>query len=131
MRENAGVNSRINFGACAVISLATYEAPTYFDVVNLDHFDLILGMPFLRAAGVCLDYGSNTVRLASGALVPTLEGEGTVERNVCARKPAPTAVRAQPARVKVMHMPHARTRVAPYPALTASTAVATRATTKA
>ena len=49
--------------------------PVYLDVVNLDHYDMVLGIPFMRTRDVILDFGRNEVRFGS-TVVPTLEGEG-------------------------------------------------------
>ena len=70
-----GSRSRINFGARASVTLGSGESQEYFDVVNLDHYDVILGIPFLRTHGIVLDFGANTLRYGTGAVVPALRGE--------------------------------------------------------
>ncbi|KAI0748824.1 hypothetical protein BC629DRAFT_1261377, partial [Irpex lacteus] len=35
----------------------------YFDVVNLDHYDMVIGVPFMRRHAVVIDFGSNDLRV--------------------------------------------------------------------
>ncbi|KAI0345839.1 hypothetical protein BDW22DRAFT_1324389 [Trametopsis cervina] len=42
-----GSRSKINFGCQASLSINDRAYETYLDVVNLDHYDLVLGIPFL------------------------------------------------------------------------------------
>ena len=70
-----GSRSKINFGVSVDLAVGALRFPTYFDVVNLDHYDMVIGIPFMRANGVHLDFTSDTVRFGSTS-VSTLEGEG-------------------------------------------------------
>lgn len=38
----------------------------YVDVANIDRYDCILGMPFLRKHGAVLDFGLNQLTLRNG-----------------------------------------------------------------
>ncbi|KAF7792137.1 hypothetical protein EIP86_003167 [Pleurotus ostreatoroseus] len=87
-----GSRSRINFGARTSVVLDNAEFPTYLDVVNLDHYDVILGVPFMRASGMSLDFAANAIRFGTH-LVPVLKGEERpVERKTGARAPSPGCV---------------------------------------
>jgi hypothetical protein len=44
---------------------------TYFDLVNLDRYDCILGTPFLLKHGVILDFGRHSIRI-NGTDYPAL-----------------------------------------------------------
>ena len=35
----------------------------YFDIINIDYYDAILGMPFLRKHEVIIDFMNNCLRL--------------------------------------------------------------------
>ncbi|KAF7985435.1 hypothetical protein HWV62_5165 [Athelia sp. TMB] len=51
-----GSRSKISYGAVAPISIFTIAEEMYFDVVNIDRYDAILGTPFLRKHGLSLDF---------------------------------------------------------------------------
>ena len=79
-----GSRSKINFGISTRLTLGAQEHDTYFDVVNLDHFDMVLGMPFLKQKGVTIEFAESMVRVGQ-VQVPTLRGEGTTDEK--SRKP--------------------------------------------
>ena len=53
-----GSRSSINFGTQVEVSSSKTSAKFhhYFDVVNIDRYDAILGTPFMHKFGVCLDF---------------------------------------------------------------------------
>jgi hypothetical protein len=53
----SGLQSVINFRAKAEIECGDFSQIHYFDVVNLDRYQVILGTPFLRQQNVILNYG--------------------------------------------------------------------------
>ena len=57
-----GSKSVINFGVHVDVSLASNAERNYFDVVNLDHYDVVLGIPFMVKWGIILDFNQNCVR---------------------------------------------------------------------
>lgn len=69
-----GSRSKINYGMNQRIQMEGIEITTYFDVVNLDHYDLVLGIPFLRTQKVVLHFGEGSLRVGSQD-VPTLTKE--------------------------------------------------------
>ena len=52
-----GSHSRITHGANAQIQIGAFNAQLYFDVANIDHYDCILGIPFLRQNAAIVDFG--------------------------------------------------------------------------
>ncbi|KAI0027096.1 hypothetical protein K488DRAFT_6309, partial [Vararia minispora EC-137] len=71
----AGSRSTIQFGAFADAHIGPIRASNeYFDVVNVDRYDGILGVPFLRRHGFVLDFERREVR-AGGQVIPILEVE--------------------------------------------------------
>ncbi|KAI0088964.1 hypothetical protein BDY19DRAFT_993774 [Irpex rosettiformis] len=70
-----GSRSKINFGITTRLRMGGKEHDTYFDVVNLDHYDMVLGMPFLKETGTVIDFAALTVRVGQ-QMVPTLRGGG-------------------------------------------------------
>ncbi|KAF8232418.1 hypothetical protein L208DRAFT_1036650, partial [Tricholoma matsutake] len=48
--------SKINFGLFAEFKLRTMKADHYFDVINLDRYDAIMGTVFMRKYGIILDF---------------------------------------------------------------------------
>jgi hypothetical protein len=54
----------INFGAKAQITCRSYSQTRYFDMVNLDRYQVVLGTPFLKQQKVMLNYtGSRSFKL--------------------------------------------------------------------
>ena len=62
-----GSRSRINYGAWADVDLGPITPSTYFDIANIDGYDVILGTPFMWEHGVS----------------PIFEGDGWIMRDGC------------------------------------------------
>ena len=45
----------INYGTHATIKLSCKVVEEYFNIVNVEHYNVILGTPFLRKMGIVLD----------------------------------------------------------------------------
>ena len=43
----------------------------YFDIVNIEHYDVILGTPFLRKMGIVLDFRSPGMAWIGNKVIPT------------------------------------------------------------
>ncbi|KAJ7217814.1 hypothetical protein GGX14DRAFT_337882, partial [Mycena pura] len=67
----AGSRAKINHGMRAVIKYDDIKSDEYFDIVNLDRFDVIIGTKFMRKHRISLDFGENTIRVC-GAPAATL-----------------------------------------------------------
>jgi len=62
----------INYGAKAQLELGpAWEDNAYLDVVNLDRYNMIIGVMFMCKHSLVLDFNQNVLR-ARGTLVPTL-----------------------------------------------------------
>ena len=46
--------SMINYGTHATIKIGHKIVKEYFDIANVEHYDMILGTPFLRKMGIVL-----------------------------------------------------------------------------
>ena len=82
-----GSRSRISHGTTVPVMWGAFTHDVYFDIVNLDRYDAVLGTPFMRQFGVCLDFGANTIRMGAesfAALAPR-EEEAAASR----KRPAP------------------------------------------
>ena len=64
----SGSRSKVNYGTWATLNFQEFKDKRYFDIANIDQFDMILGTPFLWSNGISL----------------TFEGEGTL---LCKRCP--------------------------------------------
>ena len=53
-----GSRSMINYGTRATIKIGHKVVKEYFDIANVEHYDAILGTPFLRQMGIVLDFRS-------------------------------------------------------------------------
>ncbi|KAJ7224419.1 hypothetical protein GGX14DRAFT_557297 [Mycena pura] len=86
----AGSRAKINHGMRAVIKYDDIKSDEYFDIVNLDRFNVIIGTKFMRKHRVSLDFGDNTIRVC-GAPTATLtekeEGCELERRNAARRLP--------------------------------------------
>ena len=87
-----GSRSRISYGVKTPIAIGKIADELYFDVVNLDRYDAVLGTPFLRKYGASLDFANNGV-IIRGELIPalTIKEEETARRRPAApRRNAPS-----------------------------------------
>ena len=67
-----GSHSMINFGAQTQLELGpARDDDAYMDVVNIDRYDMIIGMPFMHKHGLVLDFDKDIVSM-QGEVVPTL-----------------------------------------------------------
>ena len=53
----------INYGANATIKYEGRESKEYFNIINIDYYDAILGTPFLRKHEVIIDFVNNCLRM--------------------------------------------------------------------
>ena len=59
-----GSRSTIQYGAHAELKVGDFKQQRYFDVVNLDWYQVILGTPFLKEHKIMLNYaGSGLFKL--------------------------------------------------------------------
>ncbi|GJE92036.1 hypothetical protein PsYK624_081890 [Phanerochaete sordida] len=70
-----GSRSRINYGTRALVDVGGRREETYFDIVNVDHYDVILGIPYMIATGLLVDFARYAIRMG-GSVIPALRGEG-------------------------------------------------------
>ena len=61
-----GSKSTINYGAKSTITFGTVHVTEYFDITNIDYYNVILGTPFLRRLNIMLDFTSpGTIRMGT------------------------------------------------------------------
>lgn len=78
-----GSRGMINHGTNAVTKLRGVESRHYFDIVNVDRYDVILGAPFMTTKKIILDFEKGQV-LAGHTAIPTLSV--TEEKEVIATR---------------------------------------------
>ena len=62
-----GSQSMIKYGTHAIIQIGCKVVKECFDVVNVEHYNMILGTPFLRKMGIILDFrSSGMIQIKSG-----------------------------------------------------------------
>ena len=66
-----GSRSMINYGTHATIKIGRKVVEEYFDIVNIEHYDVILGTPFLRKMGIVLDFRSPGMAQIGNEVIPT------------------------------------------------------------
>ncbi|KAJ7260974.1 hypothetical protein B0H12DRAFT_1231700 [Mycena haematopus] len=67
-----GSRSRINYGTRVPIDFGGIRGYVYFDIVNLDRYDCIIGTPFLNRHGVLIDFGNRELQFGSGQRIKAL-----------------------------------------------------------
>ena len=58
-----GSKSVINYGMNATIKYEGRELEEYFNIINIDYYDAILGTPFLRKHEVIINFVNNCLRI--------------------------------------------------------------------
>ena len=66
-----GSQSMINYGTHATIKIGPKIVEEYFDIANMEHYDAILGTPFLRKMGIVLDFRSPGMARIGNEVIPT------------------------------------------------------------
>ena len=61
----------INYGTHATIKIGHKVVEEYFDITNIEHYDVILGTPFLRKMGIVLDFRSPGMAWIGNEVIPT------------------------------------------------------------
>jgi len=73
-----GSRLTITHGAHVPVCLGHVTHNTYFDVTNIDQYDCIIGLPFLRLHQVCLDFGKDTLWIEGHSITHSVETEMSV-----------------------------------------------------
>ena len=80
-----GSKSVINYGANVTIKYEGRELKEYFNIINIDYYDAILGTPFLRKHKVIIDFVNNCLRLKDKTIRNQANeykvGEGNPQKN--------------------------------------------------
>ena len=66
-----GSQSMINYRTHATIKIGHKVVEEYFDIANVEHYDAILGTPFLRKMGIVLDFRSPGIAWIGNKMIPT------------------------------------------------------------
>ena len=80
-----GSKSVINYGANTTIKNKGRELKEYFDIINIDYYDAILGTPFLRKHEVIIGFVNSCLRLKDKIIRNQANeykvGEGNPQKN--------------------------------------------------
>ena len=78
-----GSKSTINYGAKSTITFGNARVEEYFNIANINYYDVILGTPFLWKHNITLDITSpGTIRMGTTVAprnIPPATGEGVTE----------------------------------------------------
>ncbi|THU87125.1 hypothetical protein K435DRAFT_585960, partial [Dendrothele bispora CBS 962.96] len=73
-----GSRSKINYGCEADFSLGNEKTNvagrSYFDVANIDRYDMVVGCHFMRKHGIAVDLNTDTIHI-KGKPIPTIPVE--------------------------------------------------------
>ena len=61
----------INYGIHVTIKIGRKVVEEYFDIANIEHYDMILGTPFPRKMGIVLDFRSPGMAWIGNEVIPT------------------------------------------------------------
>ena len=86
-----GSRSTIIHGTHVPVHLGDVTHDTYFDVANIDQYDCIIGLPFLRLHRVCLDFGKDTLQIEGHSIANSVETELSMTPNAHKRIGRPPA----------------------------------------
>ena len=70
-----GSRSKITHGTHAPVHISNVTCDTYFDVANIDRYNCILGLPFLRNNQVHLDFGEDVLKIGGHLVLNSIEAE--------------------------------------------------------
>ena len=80
-----GSKSVINYSANTTIKYEGRELKEYFNIINIDYYNAILGTPFLRKHKVMIDFMNNCLRLKDKIICNQANeykvGEGNPQKN--------------------------------------------------
>ena len=65
-----GSKSTMNYGVKSSIVFGNKHVKEYFDVATINHYDVILGMPFLWQLGITLDFTDQGIIRIGMYIVP-------------------------------------------------------------
>lgn len=68
-----GSRSVINFGTRTLLAIGGIKQEIYLDIVNLDHYDAVVGVPLMTTLGICLDFDKKEIRIRDGPSIPSLK----------------------------------------------------------
>lgn len=69
-----GSKSKLQYGTYLQSQLGPINKSHYFDISNIDHYDCILGMPFLHIHKVVMDLGQRSIIIGGVTVEPMKEG---------------------------------------------------------
>ncbi|KAF8223506.1 hypothetical protein L208DRAFT_1316462, partial [Tricholoma matsutake] len=75
-----GSRSKINFGLFTDFEIGEIKNTHYFNVVNIDRYDAILGTMFMRKHGIVLDFERDEVHIKGKHLDTIIEGPNTFKQ---------------------------------------------------
>jgi len=84
-------HSTITHSVHVSVHLGQVTRDTYFDVANIDRYDCIIGLLFLRLHQVCLNFGEDTLRIEGHSIANSVETEMSVTPNAHKRIGRPPA----------------------------------------
>ena len=87
-----GSKSTIDYGARSSIVFGNKHIEEYFNVANINHYDVILGTPFLPWLGITLDFTGQGIICIGTYVVPMnmpSESSDDVQQTVTSKPPKP------------------------------------------
>ncbi len=85
----SGSRSKISYGTWVPIQFGPVAETMYFDIVNLDRYDCVIGTPFMNTHGISLDFEQRAI-VVKGQVCPAFTNEEDAayrNRRLDSRKP--------------------------------------------
>ncbi|KAJ7260685.1 hypothetical protein C8J57DRAFT_1034957, partial [Mycena rebaudengoi] len=67
-----GSKSKISYGTRPPVNFGGIRGTSYFDQVNLNRYDGIIGTPFMNKHGLILDFGKREIRFPNSRVIPAM-----------------------------------------------------------
>ena len=87
-----GSRSKITHSAHAPVHIGNVTHDIYFDVANINRYDCILSLLFLRNNQVHLDFGENILKIEGHSVPNSIEAEKRATPNTQGRVRCPCTV---------------------------------------
>ena len=82
--------STISYGATSTIIFGNQHIEEYFDVANINYYNVILGTPFLRWLGITLDFASlGTIQIGTYVVPRNIPSTQVEENTAAPQQPHP------------------------------------------
>jgi hypothetical protein len=92
-----GNRSKIIYGTICAVNVGSVSTEHYFDIANIDHYDAILGVPFMSIHDIRMAPGPRTLTIGNSEPVAVISSEGGRAGHTKTVRKTPSKPATQPA----------------------------------